>query len=92
MPNEFTNEIRETIREEKVTTVSSTYWLDLKRANNGSLYLVVSQSKKVNDSYEQIKIRIFMDEMLEFNRVLSKLVTCAVHEDKKNALNETVPF
>jgi len=92
MPNEFTNEIRETIREEKVTTGSSTYWMELKKANNGALYLIISQSKKVNDNYEKIKIRIFMNEMLEFNRVLNKLVTCAVHEDKKNALNETLPI
>lgn len=92
MSNEFDNEIRETLRKEKVTTGSSTYWMDLKKANNGTLYLVISQSKKVNDNYEQIKIRIFMNEMLEFSRVLNKLVTCAVHEDEKNASSEKIPF
>ncbi len=86
----FDNEIRETVLEEKFTTSSSTYWMNLKKANNGALYIVVSQSKKTNGRYEQSKMRIFLNEMLEFDRILNKLVTRAVSEDKKPALCENV--
>ena len=83
MNNVNENEFREELVTQKVTTGSHTYWMTVKRANNDSLYLVLTQSRKVNGGFEKTTMRIFINEMLEFRRVLRKMIDYAVNEDKK---------
>ena len=65
-------EERKVLQKDMVKTGSHTYFFELKEANNGSKYIIIDQSKKVGDSFEHQKIRIFPDEILEFNRIFQK--------------------
>ena len=83
MDNTQENEYREELITQRVSTGSHTYWMTVKRANSDSLYLVISQSRKVNGGYEKTTMRIFIDEMLEFRRVLKKVIDFAIEEDDR---------
>ena len=73
----MTNQARPTIFKERYFTTTHNYFFDVKIANNGSKYIVIDQkSKKRNKDgkWESVKLRIFEDELLEFQRVFGKMV------------------
>jgi hypothetical protein len=65
---------RKVLHKERISTGSHTYFLELKEATNGSKYIIIDQSKKVGNTFEHTKIRIFEDEILEFQRQFKKMV------------------
>ena len=76
----YTNEKRKLLCKERYFSTSHHYFFELKEAKNGSKYIIISQRKKVGDEFIGTKIRLFADEMLEFHRVLHRLISLAVQE------------
>jgi hypothetical protein len=72
---------RKTLRKERFSSGTHTYFLELKETLHGSKYVVIDQRRKVGEEYESAKIRIFEDELLEFQRVLDKLIRTGLTED-----------
>lgn len=73
----MSNQIRPTIFKERYFTTTHNYFFEVKIANNGSKYIVLNQkNKKPNreGNWESVKLRIFEDELLEFQRVFGKMV------------------
>lgn len=69
---------RTTIYKERMFTTSHHYFWEVKRANNGSKYIVIDQRRKVGEAYESAKMRVFEDELLEFQRILQKMIRIAL--------------
>ena len=76
---------RKTLRKERVATGTHNYFIEVKEASNGSRYLVIDQRRKVGDTYESAKMRIFEDELLEFQRILQKMIVAALSEEATEA-------
>ncbi|MDM8525979.1 hypothetical protein QUF80_21605 [Desulfococcaceae bacterium HSG8] len=74
----YTHEIRKILCKERYSTTSHHYFFELKEAKNGSKYIVIDQRKKVGSEFVSSKIRLFADEMLEFQRILNKFIHLAV--------------
>ena len=73
---------RKVLLKERVSTGTHNYFLEVKEASNGSRYLVIDQRRKVGDAFESTKMRIFEDELLEFQRVLQKMIRATLSEDE----------
>jgi hypothetical protein len=73
----YTREERELLHKARYFSGSHNYFFELKVAKNGSKYIVIDQRKKVGDKFVGSKIRIFEDEMLEFERMLHQLIDIA---------------
>lgn len=78
----FSNEKRLTLLKERYFTGTHNYFFEVKVANNGSKYIVLEQRKKVGDKFVGVKMRIFEDELLEFQRILDKLIHFALHDEQ----------
>lgn len=76
---------RKTLRKERVATGTHNYFIEVKEASNGSRYLVIDQRRKVGGTYESVKMRIFEDELLEFQRILQKMIRAALSEEATEA-------
>lgn len=57
---------------EKVRAGSRTYFFDVKESSTGSKYLVISESRKVGESYEHNRIMIFEEDIQSFSEGLKK--------------------
>lgn len=73
------SQIRQTLYKERISTGTHNYFLEVKVAHNGSKYLVIDQRRKVGSQYEGTKMRIFEDELLEFQRILGKMAHIALN-------------
>ena len=80
--NWYSSEERKIFLKERYFTGSNNYFFELKEAKNGSKYIVVDQRKKVGDQFVSAKMRIFEDEMLEFERILHKFINLALNNNK----------
>ena len=65
---------------ERVDTNSRHYFFNVKKAENGSKYLVINESRKVGDEFKRNSIMIFEDDLIKFNKGL-KSVTNYVAEN-----------
>ena len=74
----YSVEERKLIHKERYFTTSHNYFFEVKEAKNGSKYIIVDQRKKVGDKYVSAKIRIFEDELLEFERIFHNLIQIAL--------------
>lgn len=72
---------RKILHTERVSTGTHHYFFEVKEASNGSRYLVLSQRRKVGDAFEGVKMRIFQDELLEFQRILQKVIRLALSDE-----------
>ena len=60
---------------ERVQSNGKVYFLDLKEAENGNTYLVINQSKKIeDDKYENIKMILFENEIEQFAAAFSRII------------------
>src|SRR5690606_8022642 len=59
---------------DKVTKGNRTYFFDVKRSENGSLYLSVSESKRTDDGFEKHKILIFEEDIKDFKKLFNRAV------------------
>ena len=59
---------------ERVDTNSRHYFFNVKKAENGSKYLIINESRKVGDEFKRNSIMIFEDDLMKFNKGL-KTVT-----------------
>jgi len=59
---------------DKITKGNRTYFFDVKRSENGSLYLSVSESKRTDDGFEKFKILIFEEDIQDFKKVFNRTV------------------
>lgn len=73
------SQIRQTLYKERIATGTHNYFLEVKVANNGSKYIVIDQVRRGGTEYAKTKIRIFEDELLEFQRMLGKLIHIALN-------------
>jgi hypothetical protein len=72
---------RKVLHKERVFTGTHNYFFEVKEASNSSKYLVIDQRRKVGDNYESAKMRIFEDELLEFQRILQKMIRLALSDE-----------
>lgn len=74
---------------DKITKGNRTYFFDVKKSENGSLYLSVSESKRTDDGFEKYKILIFEEDIKDFqkvfNRAVKKLEKLTDSESDKNS-------
>jgi len=87
----YTNEVRTTLLNERLSTTSHHYFFEVKIAKNGHKYIVFTQRKKVGDQFIGVKIRIFEDEMLEFQRILQKSIHFALSPPQPTVAQSTPP-
>ncbi len=60
-----------TLHTEKVILNGKAFFLDLKQAKNGKSYLVITQTKPIEDEkYERIKMILFEEELQKFSTAL----------------------
>ncbi|NEQ95995.1 MAG: hypothetical protein F6K30_04600 [Cyanothece sp. SIO2G6] len=78
----YTNEERKLLLKDRYFNNSHNYFFEVKEAKNGSKYIVIDQRKKFRGEFVGAKIRIFEDEMLEFERVLHKLIAFSLNCDQ----------
>ena len=65
------NQNQNTLHSEKVLLDGKSFFLDLKEAKNGRSYLVITQTKPVEDEkYERIKMILFEKEIQKFSEAL----------------------
>lgn len=66
---------RKTLHTTALTFGEKTFYLDLKEAVNGRQYLVITQSKTIeDDQYERIKMILFQDDIPEFAEAMSSVL------------------
>jgi hypothetical protein len=63
---------------ERVSAGSRTYFFDVKESSEGSIYLVISESRQSGESREKHRVMVFEDDILAFNRALKKAVKFVV--------------
>lgn len=64
-----------TLHSEKVLLDGKSFFLDLKKAKNGTSYLVITQAKPMEDQkYERIKMILFEEEINQFNNAFAGIV------------------
>jgi hypothetical protein len=56
----------------KLTTGFRTYFFDIKKTEQGDVYLVISESKKSENSFEHHRIMIFEENIQEFTESFQK--------------------
>ncbi|SFS33341.1 DUF3276 family protein [Sphingobacterium wenxiniae] len=59
---------------DKVTKGNRTYFFDVKRSENGSLYLSVSESKRTDDGFEKYNILIFEEDIKDFKKAFNRAI------------------
>lgn len=57
---------------ERVFTRNRTYFFDVKESVDGTKYLVISESKKVGNSYKHNRVMVFKEDISAFNNGLEK--------------------
>ena len=72
----FSQEVRPTLGRERLSVGSHHYFFQLKSAHNDSKYIVIDHRRQIEGKFVGQKLRVFEDEMLEFQRQLHK--TCAL--------------
>jgi hypothetical protein len=86
----YSPEARKILLKERYFTSSHNYFFEVKEARNGSRYIVIDQRKKVGDKFVGSKIRVFEDEMLEFERIFRNLINFSLNDDQSN-VRSTLP-
>ncbi|MEA5467550.1 hypothetical protein [Spirulina sp. 06S082] len=84
----YSQEERKLFLKQRYSTRSHHYFFEAKEAKNGSKYIVIAQRKKVGDKFVGEKIRIFEDEMLEFERILHNFIHFSLNETEPPATQE----
>jgi catalase (peroxidase I) len=70
---------------ERVNSNGKVYFLDLKEAENGNNYLVITQSKmREDDKYERIKMILFESEIEQFATAFSRIIFKFNPSEKQN--------
>lgn len=86
------NQVRPTIFKERYFNGTHNYFFEVKVAHNGSKYIVLDQKKKSKGdpkNWETVKLRIFEDELLEFQRVFGKMVDIAFNYMPEKTITAT---
>lgn len=91
MTDSFPPMERKTLHKERYFSSTHHYFFEVKEASNGTKYIVIDQKRKVGDAYVGAKLRIFEDELLEFQRVLQKMVRLALDEESYLNAPSAVP-
>lgn len=80
-PQKSDEKERKVLFKDRVSTGTHNYFFDVKEATNGSKYLVIGQKRKNGTEFESVKMRIFEDELLEFQRILQKLIRLTLKDE-----------
>ena len=57
---------RKELFSERVAAGTRTYFLDVKESQQGELYLVISESRAVDDGFEHSRVMVFEDHLEPF--------------------------
>lgn len=63
------------IYSDKITKGSRTYFFDIKKSENGDLYLKISESKKTGSGFEHHRLMVFDEDLKDFVETLKKSLT-----------------
>lgn len=63
---------REEIYTDKLTKDNRTYFFDIKKRENGDLYLKISESKKTGSHFEHHRLMVFDEDLKDFVEALKK--------------------
>ena len=76
---------------DKITKGNRTYFFDVKRAENGGLFLSISESKRTEAGFQKYNIVIFEEDIEDvkrvFNRVVKKLGALSAGGEEKGHLD-----
>lgn len=59
---------------DKIIIGNRNYFFDIKKADNDSLYLTISESKRTDRDYRKSKILVFEEDIKSFKMVLNRIV------------------
>ena len=86
------------IHTEQVSGPTKSFYMDLKKSENGRNYLVITQSRKIDDeNQERTRIIVFQNEIARFSEAMMRsLIQFSVKEDEevlryKQAVKEQYP-
>lgn len=82
--NWFSSEKRNLLLTERYFSGSHNYFFEVKEAKNSSKYIIIDQRKKLENEFISTKMRIFENEMLEFQRILNKLINFSLNDTPVN--------
>ncbi len=78
---------------ERVQSNGKVYFLDLKEAENGNNYLVINQTKMMDDDKtERVKMILFENEIEQFAAAFSSIIFKFNHSGKENRKKENIKF
>lgn len=60
------------IYRDRITKGTRTYFFDIKKSENGSLYLKISESKKTSDGFRRHQLMVFEEDWNDFVETLKK--------------------
>ena len=76
---------------DKITKGNRTYFFDVKRAENGGLFLSISESKRTEAGFQKYNIVIFEEDIEDvkrvFNRAVKKLGVLSAGGEEKGYLD-----
>lgn len=67
-------EEREELFTEKFYAGRRTYFLDVKETSKGDKYLVITESKKVEDDFERHQIFVYEEDILKFSKAFNSVM------------------
>lgn len=80
-----------TLKSEKAIFDGKVFFFDLKTAKNGKSYLIITQSKPVEDEkYERIKMILFEEEIQDFTNALTEVLKDFKPQDKNAVSKEYI--
>lgn len=88
----FSNDVRETLNKRRFSIGGDHYFFELKKALNQSKYIVISQRRKVDGKFVGKSLRLFEDEMLEFQRQFKLHCEKVVHPPTDLPSSRTHPY
>ncbi|MDR0926368.1 MAG: DUF3276 family protein [Ignavibacteria bacterium] len=78
-----------------------TYFFDVKKSNNDTMYIEITESKKTDDGFERHSVMVFEEDVLDFRNAFTKTIAIYnhLHEQNRNkkkestieAIRETIP-
>ena len=72
------------IYSDKITKGSRTYFFDIKKSENGSLYLKISESKKALSGFEHHRLMVFEEDVEDFVSAFRKCLSALKELKPKN--------
>ncbi len=70
----MSNETKKELFSHKITAGSRTYFFDVKEANDGTKYVVISESRQTGSGYDHSRVMVFQEHLVAFSEGFQKVL------------------